>query len=215
MREWSIEVYMLNEAGNEIQANILDKVTYSLHPTFPNPIRAIKQKPFRVQEQGWGEFDIPISVHLVGLAGKLGERKFNHDLNFLLEEYITDHVITIPLKNAQLNKLLLESGSVPSEDGGAKRKNDSDLGLSKLKKLKGSNGAVKGAIDLEKLANGLSKLGEDDLIVIVQMVTDNRTNDMNIKNDVDQGEFTMDLYTLPELLLKSLWEYVKKHTGDV
>ena len=70
-------------------------------------------------------------------------------------------------------------------------------------------GAMKGNIDLEKLSQGLTKLSEDDLIVVVQMVTDNRTNEMNIKNDVDNGEFTMDLYTLPDSLLKSLWDYVK------
>lgn len=212
MRQWSIEITMLNEQGEEITANILDKVTYTLHPTFSNPIRTLKQAPFRVEEQGWGEFDIPIAVHLVGLPGKQGERKFNHDLNFLQETYTVDHQILIPLKLAQLNQLLAELGPVPADDG--KRKNESDL-ASKLKKLKGANGAAtKGAVDLEKLANGLTKLSEDDLIVIVQMVTDNRTNEMNIKNDVDNGEFTMDLFTLPESLLKSLWEYVKKHTGE-
>lgn len=213
MRLWAIEISMLNDHDEEVPANILDKVTYTLHPTFANPIRTVKQLPFRVEEQGWGEFDIPITIHLTGLPGKLGERKFNHDLNFLQEKYTVDHAILIPLKNPQLNKLLLETGSVPTE-GDAKRKSEQERSA-KLKKLKAANGnAAKGSVDLEKLANGLTKLSEDDLIVIVQMVTDNRTNDMNIKNDVDNGEFTMDLYTLPELLLKSLWEYVKKHTGD-
>ncbi|PVH18781.1 hypothetical protein CXQ85_001070 [Candidozyma haemuli] len=196
MREWSIEITMLNEQGEEMKANILDKVTYTLHPTFANPIRTLKTAPFRVAEQGWGEFDVPIAVHLVGLP----------------ETYTVDHQISIPLKSAQLNKLLAESGPVPAED--AKRKYENDLS-SKSKKLKGANGApTKGSVDLEKLANGLAKLSEDDLIVIVQMVTDNRTNEMHIKNDVDNGEFTMDLYTLPESLLKSLWDYVKKHTGE-
>lgn len=210
---------MLDQSGNEIAANILDKVTYTLHPTFVNPIRSVKAAPFRVEEQGWGEFDIPITVHLVGLSGKQSERKFNHDLNFMQEKYTSDHVITIPTNKSQiLNNLLLESGPVPSNDGldvSNKRKTDADSS-SKLKKQKSSNGAgaMKGLVDLEKLANGLTKLNEDDLIVIVQMVTDNRTNEMNIKNDVDNGEFTMDLYTLPESLLKSLWDYVKKHTGE-
>lgn len=212
MRQWSIEITMLDEQGSEVPANILDKVTYTLHPTFANPVRSLKSPPFKVEEQGWGEFDVPIAVHLVGISGKAGERKFNHDLNFLQETYTVDHTISVPLKNAQLNKLLAESGPVPTDDN--KRKNDLDV-LVKLKKLKGANGAAtKGSVDLEKLANGLTKLSEDDLIVIVQMVTDNRTNDMNIKNDVDNGEFTMDLYTLPESLLKSLWDYVKKHTGE-
>lgn len=211
MRQWLIEISMLNEQGQPVPANILDKVTYTLHPTFQNPIRTLKLAPFRVEEQGWGEFDIPIAIHLVGLPGKLGERKFNHDLNFLQETYTVDHVILIPAKSAQLTKLLAESGPVPKED--AKRKPENDLSA-KLKKLKSGTAAQKGSVDLEKLANGLTKLSEDDLIVIVQMVTDNRTSDMNIKNDVDNGEFTMDLYTLPELLLKSLWDYVKKHTAE-
>lgn len=218
MRQWSVEISMLNEQGQEIPANIIDKVTYTLHPTFANPIRSLKQKPFRVEEQGWGEFDIPIAIHLVGLNGKQGERKFNHDLNFLQEKYIVDKPINIPTKNAQLNKLLAESGSLPSltsDSNDNKRKNDNDLNTSKLKKLKNSNGsATKGNIDLEKLANGLTKLSEDDLIVIVQMVTDNKTSEMNIKNDFENGEFTMDLYTLPEPLLKALWDYVKKRTNE-
>lgn len=70
MRQWSIEITMLNEQGEEITALILDKVTYTLHPTFANPVRTLKLPPFRVEEQGWGEFDIPIAVHLVGLPAK-------------------------------------------------------------------------------------------------------------------------------------------------
>lgn len=231
MRKWSIQITMLDSEGKEIPAKILDKVTYTLHPTFANPIRVIKQQPFKIEEQGWGEFDIPISIHILGINGKPGERKFQHDLNFLKEKYVNDHVISIPVgphKNPQLNKILTESGRLPFDEagnsagasaaGGLKRKLDAPNGAQSQanaadrKKLKG---AFKGNIDLEKLANGLSKLSEDDLIVVVQMVTDNRTNEMNIKNDIDNGEFTMDLYTLPDSLLKSLWDYVKKHTGEI
>lgn len=68
----------------------------------------------------------------------------------------------------------------------------------------------KGSVDLERLAEGLKMLGEDDLMGVVQMVTDNLTPEMYIKNDVKEGEFHMDLYTLPDSLLKSLWDYVKK-----
>lgn len=214
MRQWLIEISMLDLAGNEIPATILDKVTYLLHQTFANPMRTLKTPPFRVEEQGWGEFDIPILVHLVGLLGKAAVRNISHDLNFLSERYVVDHPISVPTnKSPALTKLLLESGSVPT-DADAKRKAE-DVGATKVKKPKNGSGgvAVKG-VDLEKLSNGLTKLSEDDLIVIVQMVTDNKTSDMNIKNDVDNGEFTMDLYTLPESLLKSLWEFVRKHTGE-
>lgn len=34
LRKWSIEVYMLNEHGEEIPASMFDKVTYTLHPSF-------------------------------------------------------------------------------------------------------------------------------------------------------------------------------------
>lgn len=218
MRQWSITIVMLNDKGEEVPATILDKVTYTLHPTFANPVRAVKNSPFKVSEQGWGEFDIPISLHILGLPGKLGERKISHDLNFVKERYLNDHEITIPVsaqKNPALNKALAELGPVPFDDGSVKRKLDTQGlvsgGVAKKLKL-GALAPVKGLVDLEKLANGLTKLKEDDLIVIVQMVTDNRTNEMNIKNDIDNGEFTMDLLTLPEGLLKSLWDYVKKHT---
>jgi len=61
---------------------------------------------------------------------------------------------------------------------------------------------------MDKLADGLQKLQEDDLLQVVQMVHDNKAPDTYIKNDVEQGEFHVDLYTLPDALIKMLWEYV-------
>lgn len=34
LRAWSIEIYLLNEHGEQVPANVFDKVTYSLHPSF-------------------------------------------------------------------------------------------------------------------------------------------------------------------------------------
>ncbi len=34
MRAWSIEIYLLNENGEEVPATVFDKVTYKLHPSF-------------------------------------------------------------------------------------------------------------------------------------------------------------------------------------
>lgn len=42
---------------------------------------------------------------------------------------------------------------------------------------------------MDWLAESLVKLGEDDLLQVVQMVTDNRTPEMYIKNDIE-GEIT-------------------------
>lgn len=247
MREWTISVSLVNDKGIEVPATIFDKVTYALHPTFANPIRSFKKPPFTIQEQGWGGFDIPITLTLIE---KGGDKKINHDLNFYKEKYIIDKQITINTTKPNLLKELAKSGPVPSLNSnnekdstlvdnsslvnsttattplssstaavggtttaaGEKRKivnNATGVNDSKnVKKAKTT--ASKGGVDLEKMADLLTKLKEDDLLGVVQMINDNRTPEMNVKNDVDNGEFTMDLYTLPDSLLKSLWDYIKK-----
>ncbi|CUS20444.1 LAQU0S01e06722g1_1 [Lachancea quebecensis] len=220
MRHWSIEIFLLDEQGNEVPATIFDKVVYHLHPTFANPTRTFTEPPFKIEEQGWGGFELLISGHLLE---KGGERKLTHDLHFMKEVYEVDHVIQVPTSKPLLKAELQKTGPVeeavasaagtPTASGvGEKRKAISN-GEPKSKKAKtGTGSAVKGSVDLEKLAFGLTKLNEDDLVGVVQMVTDNRTPDMNITNNIEEGEFIIDLYSLPEGLLKSLWEYVKKNT---
>jgi hypothetical protein len=34
LRSWSIEVYLINDHGEQVSANVFDKVTYKLHPSF-------------------------------------------------------------------------------------------------------------------------------------------------------------------------------------
>lgn len=34
LRSWSIEIYLLNENGEQVSANLFDKVIYRLHPSF-------------------------------------------------------------------------------------------------------------------------------------------------------------------------------------
>ena len=40
-------------------------------------------------------------------------------------------------------------------------------------------------VDMEKLADGLQKLNEDDLLHVVTMVHDNKTSETYTKNDVE------------------------------
>lgn len=235
MREWTIQVSLINDKGEEVPATIFDKVTYSLHPTFTNPVRSFKKPPFTIQEQGWGGFDIPITLTLID---KGGEKKVNHDLNFYKEKYVIDKPITINTNKPNLLKELTKSGPVPGYTGAGTpaegaagtdntvagaglsagatagatgaEKRKSALSSEPKNPKKAKTAANKGGIDLEKMAELLTRLKEDDLLGVVQMINDNRTPEMNVKNDVDNGEFTMDLYTLPDTLLKSLWDYVKK-----
>ena len=63
---------------------------------------------------------------------------------------------------------------------------------------------------MEKLADGLQKLSEDDLLHVVTLIHDNKTDETYTKNDVENGEFHVDLYTLPDTLVKKLWEFTSE-----
>lgn len=55
---------------------------------------------------------------------------------------------------------------------------------------------------MEKLAEGLQKLDEDSLLLVVQMIHDNKTESTYVKNDVerelqDQSPSTFEFYSCP------------------
>ncbi|EOD51147.1 YEATS domain-containing protein [Neofusicoccum parvum] len=200
MRAWSIEIWLLNEQGEEVPANIFERATYRLHPSFEKrAVQSLKKPPFRIEEEGWGEFEMQII--LSGVA-KGGDHSIDHDLNFQTERYEAKHWIVFKNPKPELLTLLKESGSVPGEENGARSR--SALPSAKKKKDK--------AVDMEKLADGLQRLGEDDLLQVVQMVHDNKTQDTYTKNDVENGEFHVDLYTLPDNLVKMLWDFTTQRT---
>ncbi|MCI0331062.1 MAG: hypothetical protein L0196_09000 [candidate division Zixibacteria bacterium] len=63
--------------------NDIDSVEYTLHPTFPNPVRTVRQignlrYPFALSSKGWGVFDISIKVFLKNKTS----RKLKHRLTF-------------------------------------------------------------------------------------------------------------------------------------
>jgi hypothetical protein len=41
---------------------ILEKVVFSLHPSFAQPVRELREPPFAVSEMGWGEFEASIRL---------------------------------------------------------------------------------------------------------------------------------------------------------
>lgn len=51
---------------------------------------AVKKPPFRIEEEGWGEFDMEIVLTAVD---KGGDHSVGHDLNFREEKYVTKHPI--------------------------------------------------------------------------------------------------------------------------
>ena len=50
----------------------------------------IKKPPFRIDEKGWGEFDMTIVLTAVG---KGGDHTLEHDLNFQSERYEAKHQV--------------------------------------------------------------------------------------------------------------------------
>lgn len=171
-----------------------------------------------------------MSADLKDLSGKT--HSIIHDLNFLSPRYETKHIINFKNPKGSLLEALRNSGPIPGEAAAngadaSSKKRASEVGTGGTqKKKKGGDGK---AIDMDKLAEGLQKLGEDDLLQVVQMVHDNKSEESWMRNDVErkclalilyslvlsvliaialtEGEFHVDLYTLPENLIKMLWDF--------
>jgi transcription initiation factor IIF auxiliary subunit len=45
MKSWNIEIFLLDEAGNEKPATCFTKATYNLHPSFANPVQSTRLYP--------------------------------------------------------------------------------------------------------------------------------------------------------------------------
>lgn len=104
---------------------------------------------------------------------KGGKNTVSHDLNFLQPQYEAQHVLTFKNPSQALVNLLRESGPVPGDDAnGASRK-----------KGEGDKKRKKNVVDMEKLGENLVKLQEDDLLYVVQLIHDNKTDDTYTLND--------------------------------
>lgn len=189
--------------------------------------QAFKHPPFTINEKGWGEFDMQIALTPIG-ASKAGEQVVAHDLNFQQEHYESTHPVTFRNPKGQLLEVLRESGPVGDEG------KTNGVGAGAAPKEKKARKSGNRNVDMEKLAEALPMLGEEDLLQVVQMVHDNKSDDTYTKNDIDSesplehseaemlesmrlwdagltsftdGEFHVDLYTLPDPLIKMLWDY--------
>lgn len=77
---WNWSVWLV---GSATELDQIEYVTYTLHPTFPNPVQEIytREDGFRLKSSGWGEFTIYIDI-----TQKNGESfQLTHDLKLTLE----------------------------------------------------------------------------------------------------------------------------------
>ncbi|AMD22720.1 HHL050Wp [Eremothecium sinecaudum] len=109
-RRWSMEIYMLDEHSNEVDADIFESCTYILHPSFSRPKRKISWPPFTLDEQGWGEFELKIICQFIHNGGKV---MIPHTLLFSEDAYAVDFSIQVPCHIAEFRELLKKSGTVP------------------------------------------------------------------------------------------------------
>jgi hypothetical protein len=116
-------------------------------------------------------------------ASKSGEHTLAHDLNFQQERYESIHNVTFRNPKGALLDALRESGDVgdpaPKSNGVTSTPATGQAKEKKVRKSQNRN------VDMEKLAEALPQLGDEDLLQVVQMVHDNKTDDTYTKNDVD------------------------------
>ena len=74
----------------------------------------IKRPPFKVEEEGWGEFDLGVTLHYVE---REGSKELTHDLNFQEAKYESPHKLVPTPKTHSLTSVdLQKSLSSVSQD---------------------------------------------------------------------------------------------------
>ncbi len=105
---------------------------------------------------------------------KGGKQTLLHDLNFALPTYENIHTVQFKNPSQALQAILRETGPLPSDEDRKARKTQTDGGAKK-----------KRAFDVEKMADVIPKLEEDDLMHIIQLIHDHKSDDTYIINNVD------------------------------
>ncbi|KAK6224032.1 transcription factor TFIIF complex subunit Tfg3 [Pestalotiopsis sp. IQ-011] len=194
MKEWNVKIYMVDQDGNEKPATAFNKVTYNLHPSFENPSQTFTEPPYTCKNEGWGEFEMSIDMYTTEKT----KCTVYHDLNFQKPRYETIQTIQIKNPSQALLQVLRETGPVASDD---------DPKIAKARKANDGK-KRKAGYDFEKMADGLTKLNEDDLLHVIQLIHDHKTDETYTKNDMDNGEFSVDLFTMPDHLVRMLWDFL-------
>jgi len=103
---------------------------------------------------------------------KGGKHTLTHDLNFLKPQYENIHTIQFKNPSQALQQILRETGPLPWDEE---------------RKLKKGDGAKKKkfAVDIEKMATAICKLGEEDLLKVVQIIHDGKDENTYVLNNMD------------------------------
>lgn len=54
MKEWTVEIYVLDQDGKEKPARCFTKAVYHLHPSFANPMQSMRPSALITFRREWG-----------------------------------------------------------------------------------------------------------------------------------------------------------------
>ncbi|KAL3233637.1 Something about silencing protein 5 [Nakaseomyces bracarensis] len=188
LRQWRMELVMLDKNGLEVPANILSHVTYHLHPTFVKPKRKVIEPPFAIEEVGWGEFDLQLVCKIKENCGTI---KLLHDLSFSEDAYAVDFEVPIPYGHNQPFCSLLSTHF--------------DLDSSKRNSVK------KVVEELPKWVKNIPKMDEDAVQLFLQKVLANPAVKSYVNKKQKNEEIVLCLSELPEELLLSLDSFMSQY----
>lgn len=135
-------------------------------------LTAYTDPPFKCTNEGWGEFEMSIDMYTTEKGGKTSVA---HDLNFAKPTYEMVHKVNFKNPSMALQAILRETGPVPTDEERKVKK--ADGGLKK-----------KRTYDIEKMADALPRCEEDDLLQIIQMIHDGKTDESFVSNNIDGNE---------------------------
>jgi transcription initiation factor TFIID/TFIIF subunit len=126
--------------------------------------------PFECKNEGWGEFELTVDMFYTEKT----KITIPHDLNFSQERYESISSISFKNPSRDLQEKLRELGPLPMDEERAKKK---------------ASGATKKTAaqkwDLEKIADALEKLDEDDLLTVIGLINDHKNAETYIRSDAD------------------------------
>lgn len=141
-----------------------------LDESFANGTKAFTTPPFTCENEGWGEFEMHIDLFYTDKSGKI---TIPHDLNFQQNRYEETHTVTFKNPSQSLQQILRETGPLPSDED------------RKARKVDGSSKKAKKPFDVEKMADALVKLEEEDLLQVIQLIHDHKSDDTFVQNNLD------------------------------
>eukprot|EP00455_Lapot_gusevi_P047684 TRINITY_DN6483_c0_g1_i1.p1 TRINITY_DN6483_c0_g1~~TRINITY_DN6483_c0_g1_i1.p1 ORF type:complete len:212 (+),score=34.42 TRINITY_DN6483_c0_g1_i1:87-722(+) len=64
LHEWKVYVRLQEDVSSSSIAiqELIKKVTFELHETFPDPIVVVRKPPYELEGEGWGAFEVKIKV---------------------------------------------------------------------------------------------------------------------------------------------------------